>query len=205
MKRYLYMICLGFFLSPSFVFAYSVVLSPSTGSSDSIFSGSTCDISGPLQVVMFSSDGYSQGVYLCDTGGEDFSPVFDAGQPVGNAFFLPPDYNDPLTSGSVSALVLDFTLGQPVCLTTYSSTMYADCLTDLSFVADLGTVFTYTTEAGGGGYTVALALPALFSSFADTGVLFVDIVGTILAGAVALLCLGYGTRLLKKYVTGRKF
>ena len=54
-------------------------------------------------------------------------------------------------------------------------------------------------------YATSSALTALTSMFTDTGTLLVAVIGTILAGAVALLGLGFGFRHLKKYITGRKF
>jgi len=54
-------------------------------------------------------------------------------------------------------------------------------------------------------YATSSVLTNLTGMFSDTGVILVATIGVILAGAVALLGLGFGFRHLKKYVTGRKF
>jgi hypothetical protein len=54
-------------------------------------------------------------------------------------------------------------------------------------------------------WVAASTTAALATAFADTGTILVAVIATILAGAVALLGLGFGFRHLKKYVTGRKF
>jgi len=54
-------------------------------------------------------------------------------------------------------------------------------------------------------WVAASTTAALSTAFTDTGTILVATVATILAGAVALLGLGFGFRHLKKYVTGRKF
>jgi len=54
-------------------------------------------------------------------------------------------------------------------------------------------------------YATTSVLTNLSAMFADTGTIMVAVIATILAGAVALLGLGFGWRHLKKYVTGRKF
>jgi len=54
-------------------------------------------------------------------------------------------------------------------------------------------------------YATTSAITSLTSLFGDVGVLLTAVIATILAGAVALLGLGFGWRHLKKYITGRKF
>jgi len=54
-------------------------------------------------------------------------------------------------------------------------------------------------------YATSTVLSQLASSFTDTGTILTATLAAILAGAVALLGLGFGWRHLKKYVTGRKF
>jgi len=54
-------------------------------------------------------------------------------------------------------------------------------------------------------WTAASTTGALATMFTDTGTILAAIVGTILAGTVALLGLGFGVRHVKKYITGRKF
>jgi len=54
-------------------------------------------------------------------------------------------------------------------------------------------------------WVAASTTAALASVFSDTGIILTAVLASILAGAVALLGLGFGWRHLKKYVTGRKF
>jgi len=54
-------------------------------------------------------------------------------------------------------------------------------------------------------WVAASTTAAMATAFTDTGTILVATIATILAGAVALLGLGFAFRHLKKYVTGRKF
>jgi len=54
-------------------------------------------------------------------------------------------------------------------------------------------------------WVAASTTAALATAFTDTGTILTAVIATILAGAVALLGLGFGWRHLKKYITGRKF
>lgn len=54
-------------------------------------------------------------------------------------------------------------------------------------------------------WTAASTTGILATAYSDTGTILVAVIGTIVAGIVALLGLGFGIRHLRKYITGRKF
>jgi len=54
-------------------------------------------------------------------------------------------------------------------------------------------------------WTAASTTGVLATMFTDTGTILVAVIGTVLAGAVALMGLGFGFRHLKKYIGGKKF
>jgi len=53
-------------------------------------------------------------------------------------------------------------------------------------------------------FATSSAITVLNSAFADTGTLLVLVLGTVVAGAVALMGLGFGIRMIRKWITGRK-
>lgn len=54
-------------------------------------------------------------------------------------------------------------------------------------------------------WTVASTTALLTTTFTDVGTVIAFVIPAIIVVAVALLGLGYGYRLLKRHVTGRKF
>jgi len=54
-------------------------------------------------------------------------------------------------------------------------------------------------------WTIASTTEMLTSTFSDVGTVIAFVIPAIIGVLVALLGLGYGVRLLKKYVTGKKF
>lgn len=54
-------------------------------------------------------------------------------------------------------------------------------------------------------YDVTDATTSLGTLFTDAGTIIGVVIAAILVGLVALVGLGYGVRLLKKHITGKKF
>lgn len=54
-------------------------------------------------------------------------------------------------------------------------------------------------------WDIASTTSLLTDTFTDVGTVIAFVIPTIIGVAIALVGLGYGWRLLKKYVTGRKF
>jgi len=54
-------------------------------------------------------------------------------------------------------------------------------------------------------WDIASTTDMLTTTFSDVGTVIAFVIPAIVTVLVALLGLGYGVRLLKKYVTGRKF
>lgn len=54
-------------------------------------------------------------------------------------------------------------------------------------------------------YASSTAITTLQGAFSDTGSILVVAIAAVVAGAIALMGLGFGLRHLKKWVTGKKF
>jgi len=54
-------------------------------------------------------------------------------------------------------------------------------------------------------WTISSTTDVLTDVFTDVGVVLAFVIGAILSAVVALLGLGYGFRLVKRYITGKKF
>jgi len=54
-------------------------------------------------------------------------------------------------------------------------------------------------------YATSSFLATFNGASADTGYVVTVVVASVVAGAIALMGLGFGIRHLKKYITGRKF
>jgi len=54
-------------------------------------------------------------------------------------------------------------------------------------------------------YSTSTAATQLATMFTDTGTLVGIVIAAVVAGAIALMGLGFGFRHLKKYITGKKF
>jgi hypothetical protein len=54
-------------------------------------------------------------------------------------------------------------------------------------------------------WTIASTTELLTDAFTDVGTVLAFVIGAIISAVVALLGLGYGVRLVKRYITGGKF
>jgi len=54
-------------------------------------------------------------------------------------------------------------------------------------------------------YASTTAIATLGGAFTDTGSILTVAIASVVAGAIALMGLGFGLRHLKKWVTGKKF
>jgi len=54
-------------------------------------------------------------------------------------------------------------------------------------------------------WPIASTTDALSTAFANTGVILLAVIGTVLVAMVSLMGLGFGVRHLRKYITGKKF